>query len=145
MANKKLTHKQAIFILEYLIDSNASQAALRANYKHPDIGRQLLTKTHVKDVIDKARAKRVAKLELKGEEVLREIIEVGNLCSDPESKHWNPNAALKALFYQGRELGMKFAMERQEIVSHGDIAQDIAEGRERVRRDRARARETTQG
>ena len=135
MASKNLTHKQALFILEYLIDSNATQAAIRAGYSKKtamEQGHQLLHKTSVSEAIEKSRAKRAAKLELKGEDVLRKIIEVGKLCSDPDSKHWNPNAALKALFYQGRELGMNFATERQEIASHGDIAEDIYEGRKRA-------------
>jgi len=32
MPNKKLTAKQSLFIQEYLIDLNATQAAIRAGY-----------------------------------------------------------------------------------------------------------------
>lgn len=55
----KLTNKQKQFVIEYTKDSNATQAAIRAGYKHPDNGRQLLTKTHVSEAI-KARQKKIA-------------------------------------------------------------------------------------
>ncbi len=50
----ELTAKQHRFVEEYQIDSNATQAAIRAGYKHPDNGRQLLTKTHVAEAVDLA-------------------------------------------------------------------------------------------
>lgn len=52
-----LTPKQKLFVDEYLIDLNATQAAIRAGYR-PDnaeqMGYQLLQKTSVSDAISKA-------------------------------------------------------------------------------------------
>lgn len=53
-----LTPKQQRFVVEYLIDLNATQAAIRAGYSRKtaeDIGRQLLRKTPVAEAIRTAR------------------------------------------------------------------------------------------
>ncbi len=68
----KLNAKQQRFVSEYLLDCNATQAAIRAGYRHGDVGRQLLTKTHVGDAIADAKARMSNKLELQVETVLRE-------------------------------------------------------------------------
>jgi phage terminase small subunit len=64
-----LTPRQERFVSEYLLDLNASAAALRAGYKHPDIGRQLLTKTHVQDAIAAAQQARAKRLEVTTDEI----------------------------------------------------------------------------
>lgn len=56
----KLTPKQARFVDEYLIDLNATQAAIRAGYSEKTadkIGSQLLGKTRVLEAIQKGQAK----------------------------------------------------------------------------------------
>lgn len=60
----KLTHQQAKFVEEYLVDLNATQAAIRAGYSAKTaewIGPKLVTKSHVADAIQaemEARSKR---------------------------------------------------------------------------------------
>ena len=58
---RALTPKQARFVDEYLIDLNATQAGIRAGYKHPDIGRRLVTKSHVQNAVAARRAELSAK------------------------------------------------------------------------------------
>lgn len=56
----KLTPKQQRFVEEYLIDLNATQAAIRAGYSEKTaqwIGPQLLTKTHVLEAVQVAQSK----------------------------------------------------------------------------------------
>ena len=53
---RKLTPRQQRFVDEYLVDLNASAAALRAGYASPELGRRLVTKSHVADAITKRRA-----------------------------------------------------------------------------------------
>lgn len=56
----KITPKQQRFVDEYLIDLNATQAAIRAGYSEKTaqwIGPQLLTKTHVLEAVQVAQAK----------------------------------------------------------------------------------------
>ena len=72
-ASGKLTLKQRLFVLEYMKDGNATQAAIRAGYSAKtaeDIGRQLLRKTPVASAIDAERVKVEAKLEMTRDEFL---------------------------------------------------------------------------
>lgn len=69
----KLTAKQQRFVDEFLLDLNASQAALRAGYKHPDIGRQLLTKPHVREAIEAAKAGRAERTQINADWVLTRL------------------------------------------------------------------------
>lgn len=63
MAEKKLTAKQEEFVRQYLVDLNATQAAIRAGYSEKsadNIGSELLGKTGVAEAIaesQKAKAK----------------------------------------------------------------------------------------
>lgn len=70
-----MTPKQAAFIAEYLVDKNATRAAIRAGYSKKTaewIGPQLLGKTHVRQAIDAALAKQADTLEITAERILRE-------------------------------------------------------------------------
>ncbi|WP_434642736.1 terminase small subunit [Thermoanaerobacterium thermosaccharolyticum] len=74
-----LTLKQKRFIEEYLIDLNATQAAIRAGYsaKNADkIGSQLLGKTRVAAAIKQAMAERSRRTGISQDRVLRELAKV---------------------------------------------------------------------
>lgn len=58
MADRPLTDKQARFVEEYLIDLNATQAAIRAGYSDPAYGRQLKAKAHIASAIDRGIGER---------------------------------------------------------------------------------------
>lgn len=63
----KLTPKQELFINEYLIDLNATQAAIRAGYSEKtaqEIGAENLSKPMIQAAIQKAQAKTAKKLEI---------------------------------------------------------------------------------
>lgn len=72
----KLTAKQQRFTEEYLIDLNATQAALRAGYKNADIGRQLLTKNNVSAEIQRKMAERSVRTGITQDHVLQELANV---------------------------------------------------------------------
>lgn len=72
----KLTAKQQRFCDEYLIDLNATQAAIRAGYseKNADkIGSELLGKTRVAEYIQERKLDRVKRTEITQDMVLREL------------------------------------------------------------------------
>lgn len=72
----KLTDKQALFCKEYIIDLNATQAALRAGYSENTarfIGCENLSKPNIQDEIARLMAKRSEKVELTANDVLQEI------------------------------------------------------------------------
>lgn len=61
MAGRKLTNKQRLFVKEYLIDLNATQAAIRAGYSRVAaylIGQENLKKPEIQNTIQKAMDKR---------------------------------------------------------------------------------------
>lgn len=74
--SKILTNKQSMFVKEYLIDLNATQAAIRAGYSEKTssrIGPELLGKTWIQSAIQAQMDKRAAKIEISAEKVLQEI------------------------------------------------------------------------
>ena len=71
-----LTDKQKRFCDEYLIDLNATQAAIRAGYSQKRASEQayqLLQKTTVQDYIQKRKADRVERVEITQDFVLAEL------------------------------------------------------------------------
>lgn len=71
-----LTEKQARFVAEYLVDLNATQAASRAGYKDPNIGRQLITKNNVSEAIQKAIQERSQRTEITQDMILKELANI---------------------------------------------------------------------
>lgn len=79
MVDKKLTAKQQRFCDEYLIDLNATQAAIRAGYSKKtakQIGQQNLTKLDLKEYIEKRMAEKEAALVADQDEVLKYLTSV---------------------------------------------------------------------
>lgn len=73
---KKLTAKQRTFVDEYLVDLNATQAAIRAGYSQrtaKEIGCQNLTKLNIAAAIDKAIMARSARTKITVDRVLKEL------------------------------------------------------------------------
>ena len=77
MAKKdELTPKQAAFVREYLIDLNATQAAIRAGYSAKTANEQgtaLLANLSVRKAIEEGKALRAEKAEVSAERVLKEL------------------------------------------------------------------------
>jgi phage terminase small subunit len=74
-----LTRKRALFVDEYLVDLNATQAALRAGYSAHnanDTGYKLLHKPEVAEAIRRAVEARAERLQLSSEDVLRSIVDI---------------------------------------------------------------------
>ena len=108
-----LTDKQRRFVEEYIIDLNATQAAIRAGYskKTADvIGAENLAKPYIKQAIDEALAKRSKKVERKAADVLADVQELAKTAkreylADP-TNHNLLNSTLKALELEGKHLGV---------------------------------------
>lgn len=76
----KLNGRQQLFVLEYLIDRNATQAAIRAGYSEKtakQIGSRLLTNVDVAEEIQRLGTKTAAKLEITRESIMQELASVG--------------------------------------------------------------------
>lgn len=76
MARQGLTPKQRLFVREYLVDLNATQAAIRAGFS-PEwasrYGSQLLGKTRIKKAVREAQEVRAARVDLTADQVVREL------------------------------------------------------------------------
>lgn len=79
----KLTAKQEMFVKEYLVDLNATQAAIRAGYSKDtaySIGHENLKKPEISTAIAKAFAERSQRVEVTADYVLSTIVETIERC-----------------------------------------------------------------
>ena len=79
VAEKKLTAKQQRFCDEYLVDLNATQAAIRSGYSKKtaySIGQENLNKPEIKEYIEKRMAEKEEALIAKQDEVMRYLTSV---------------------------------------------------------------------
>lgn len=126
----KLTDKQKRFIEEYLIDLNATQAAIRAGYSERtaySIGEENLKKPEIKRAIDEAQLNRSNRVQITQDDVIRMLIENiekssgvkqvvitqtrksedGEFVGDDVAQFvYEPSSVNKALELLGKHLGM---------------------------------------
>ncbi|WP_232536763.1 terminase small subunit [Pseudomonas aeruginosa] len=77
-----LTKKQRLFVDEYLIDLNATQAAIRAGYstrRATEIGYQLLQRPEVAQAIQAAMAERSKRTQVEADYVIRRLREIDEM------------------------------------------------------------------
>jgi phage terminase small subunit len=119
-----MTPKQEMFVKEYLIDLNATQAAVRAGYSEKsamEIGYQLLRKTSVQEAIQKAVDERAKNVEITTEWILQGIRDIADNL-DEQTKD-----RLKAYELLGKYL--KMFTDKQEVsgASGGPITFQFVE------------------
>ena len=120
-----MTDKQKRFITEFLVDLNATQAAIRAGYSRRtaySIGQENLKKPEIRQAIDTAMKEREARTEITADYVLTNLREIVDRCmqkqpvftkgeqvTDEQGRNvWTFNArdAIKALELLGKNLGL---------------------------------------
>jgi phage terminase small subunit len=77
--DKNLNLRQAAFVQEYLIDYNATQAAIRAGYSDRgaySYGLKLLQLEKVKHALDEARRQRNKRTEIDQDYVIKQLVEI---------------------------------------------------------------------
>jgi phage terminase small subunit len=102
---QKLSPKQERFAREYLLDLNATQAAIRAGYSPKTAQEQasrLLSNVMVAARVAELKAKRAEKADRTAQDVLNDIIAVTAQARD----EGDLKTALKGLELQGKHLGM---------------------------------------
>ncbi len=100
-----LTPKQARFVEEYLLDLNATQAAIRAGYsaRNADkIGPELLGKTRVAEAVKAAQQARSGRTEITQDEVIQGLKKEATL----EGEGSSHSARVSAWAHLGKHLGM---------------------------------------
>lgn len=81
-----INEKQRRFVEEYLVDLNATQAAIRAGYSEKsaaEIGRQNLIKLEISEAVAQAQAERSKRTAITADRVLQELAAIG--FSDPRA------------------------------------------------------------
>ncbi|MCK3654237.1 terminase [Pasteurellaceae bacterium Macca] len=135
----KLTDKQKRFVEEYLIDLNATQAAIRTGYKKETAysqGQRLLKNVEIQQAISEAQNKRSARVEVSQDFVIQKLLKNIAISMGEESTietipaktpdgemvgndiacfKFEPSAANKALELLGKHLGM--FKDRVDITS----------------------------
>lgn len=95
--NFGISPKRAVFVREYLIDLNATQAAIRAGYSAKTAssqGERLLNYAEVRQAIASAMREREARTEITQDRVLREV---GAIALLDIRNAFNPDGTLKRL------------------------------------------------
>ena len=111
---RKLTARQERFVAEYLIDLNATQAAIRAGYSQKrasEMAYQLLQKPTVQAAVEQAKKAQAKRIQITADDVLRDLVEIKNRCMQ----------AMPVLDREGKETGMwvfdaKDANKRLELI-----------------------------
>ena len=147
---KKLTAKQKRFCDEYLIDLNATQAAIRSGYSeryaHTNVTK-LLQNTTIKQYIDKRMAEKESELIADQDEVLKYLTSVlrgesqseivivegvGDGCSEARNIQKAPDEKerLKAAELLGKRYGLYTDKIETEVDMDLNIVIDYGEGDE---------------
>ena len=122
-----LTPKQARFVEEYLVDLNATQAAIRAGYsaRNADkIGPELLGKTRVAEAVKAAQQARTERTEITQDEVIQGLKKEATL----EGEGSSHSARVAAWSHLGKHLGMftdKLDLGGSVGIRHEDALKEL--------------------
>ena len=150
----KLTLKQQRFVEEFLIDLNATQAAIRAGYSKKtarQIASETLAKPYIQEVIAKAKYERSKALKIDSAWVLKQAVELYGRCMQEIKPAKNPKngkqiydddgnalytfnaaAANRALEIIGKHVEVAAFKDRLEVSSGLSLAERIQAGRRRA-------------
>lgn len=146
----KLTPKQQRFVEEYLVDLNATQAAIRAGYSSRTANEQaarLSAKISISQAIAAAMEERSKRVEIDADYVLKNLVEIversmqrapvfvgfGEQLTDEDGRsvwRFDGKNAIRALELLGKHKGMW--TDKVEMSGELDIATIIMEARNRA-------------
>ena len=104
----KLTPKQKTFVSEYLIDLNATQAAIRAGYSKKtagQIGDENLRKPQIAAAIQESMSQRAERIKISSELVVQGILRVIRRC-EGSGEAFDATQALRGYELLGKHLGV---------------------------------------
>ena len=120
-----MTPKQIRFVTEYLVDLNATQAALRAGYSArtaPQQGARLLKNVDVQAAIATQQAQQLQAVEVRSEDVLRDLKAIAHTALQTLSEQSGIQARwadkLKALELLMKHLGLAAPEQYQHLHQH---------------------------
>lgn len=115
-----LTQKQRLFVEEYIIDFNATQAAIKAGYSKKtaySIGQRLLKNVEIQKALQKAMKKRSERTQIDQDYVIMKLKEIADKpASDELYSDLKYSSKLRALELLGRHTG---AFEPKQDAEQG--------------------------
>ena len=120
-----MTAKQQLFVEEYLLDLNATQAAIRAGYPKKSaraVGHENLTKPDIAAAVSREFARRSERTEITQDKVLAELALIG-FAEMPEEEEVRVSDKLAALDKLCKHLGMFTAYHHHS----GDVTIPVRE------------------
>jgi phage terminase small subunit len=127
----KLTEKQRRFIAEYLIDRNATQAAIRAGYSEDtaqEIGSENLSKPIIRNELDRRIEDQLRRAEITADKVLAEIDRLAHV---DLSLAYNEDGTLKAVHAMPEDVRRAISsIETDEEYDEGLITDPVSGKRE---------------
>ena len=139
---KKLTKKQEMFCLEYLVDLNATQAAMRAGYSEKTagkIGSENLKKPEVQERLAELMRERSEKTKIDAAWVLTQAAKVHQMCmqaepvivgGEPTGEYkFDSSGANKSLEIIGKHVDVQAFLTKQETkVTLSDDFESLMNG-----------------
>lgn len=138
-----LSPKQLRFVDEYLVDLNATQAAIRAGYSADSAASQgwdLLQKPEIREAIEVAALERAKRVQVSGDDILRRLKEIAFV----DLRHaYDENGRLKGVQDLPSDVARALAGIKvyDEFEGSGDERVKVGEVRELKFNDRLRALE----
>ena len=128
--SKLLTPKKQAFVREYLVDLNATQAAIRAGYSAKTArsqGQRLLTNADIQSHLEAAMQVRADRVEVTADQVLAKLW----LEAQRQGKGASHAARIRALELVGRHVGLKFT-EGLELSGPGGGPIETVDAKEKL-------------
>ena len=104
----KLTPKQRLFVYEYLIDLNATQAAIRAGYSKKtagQIGDENLRKPQIATAIQESMSQRAERAKISSELVIQGLLRLIRRC-EADGEGFDASQAIRGYELLGKHLGL---------------------------------------
>ena len=124
----KLTPRQQKFVAEYLVDMNATQAAIRTGYSARSAfvqGSRLLSKDKIKTAVKVGRAKLASKLEITQERVLLEYARIA-FADTGSVMTWGPHGvSAKPSHELSDDERCAVAEVSQTVSANGDLSMRV--------------------
>lgn len=123
-----LNAKQQRFVDEYLIDLNATQAAIRAGYSEKtagSIGQENLTKPEIAKAIDAAQFNRAEQTGIDAAYVLRQAVKLHERCM-VNGEGFNAAAAARALELVGKHVNIQAFKENVGLTGSLKVTHEEA-------------------
>jgi phage terminase small subunit len=123
--SNKLTAKQEAFCREYLIDLNATQAAIRAGYSENtarQVGSENLSKPYISEFISSLKVDRSERVQLDADWVLKASKQLFDRCMTEED--FSSSGAAKSIELIGKHVTVK-AFEQIQQGNDSSLADSV--------------------